>query len=240
MTDTASKYFPYLAEVKKRLLLTGSIFIISTALGFFYYEKLITLALSMFRFEGVNIVFTSPFQFLDLSINTALTVGLVSTFPLLLWQLLTFIKPALTKKEFSIVLKMVPVAIVLFIAGFGFGILIMKTVIEMFYQKSQALSVGNILDVSKILSQVLLTSVLMGVAFEFPVVLTFLIQFKIITTKVMAKNRVFAWAISLVFAALLPPTDLLSLFLLTLPLVLLFEFTLILNKLVFRPKHKRR
>jgi len=51
-------------------------------------------------------------------------------------------------------------------------------------------------------------------------------------SQALKKQRVIAYAGAIVFAALLPPTDLLSLLLLTLPLVILFELTVLLNKTV--------
>ena len=234
--EAHNRYFPYLSEVRKRVFFTVSVFFISCILGFVYYEKIISFALNIFRFQGVNYVFTSPFQFLDLSVNTAIVVGLVITFPLFLWQLISFIRPALTPREFKMIIYGLPISFVLFFAGFGFGLLIMKSVIELFYQKSIELSLGNLLDVSKILSQTLLTGVLMGIAFQFPIVLSLLIQLKILKRSILEKNRVMAYMVSIVFAALMPPTDILSLILLTLPLVILFELTLVLNRFLGKRK----
>jgi len=59
-------------------------------------------------------------------------------------------------------------------------------------------------------------------------------RLKVVKYKAFIKQRFIAWAVAIVFSALLPPTDILSLILLTLPLVILFEFTLILNRLIFK------
>ena len=59
-------------------------------------------------------------------------------------------------------------------------------------------------------------------------------RFKVIKYQAFAKQRLFVYALSLIFAALLPPTDLLSLVLLFLPLALLFELTLLLNKYILK------
>jgi len=110
----------------------------------------------------------------------------------------------------------------------------MKYVITLFYQKSQELNIGNVLDVSRLLSQVLLTSALMGVASQYPVVITLLLKFKAVKYQTLASQRPFIYTAALVFAAFLPPTDILSLLLLTLPLVILFEITLLLNRLILK------
>lgn len=234
MDDIYNRYFPYLMEVRKRLFFIASIFLITSALGFIYYEKIITTSLGIFNLEGINIVFTSPFQFLELSINSGLLIGLIAAFPLIIVQCLSFLKPALKKTEFKLVISLLPLSIFLFVFGFIYGVYIMRYVLIVFYEKSLALDIGNFLDVSKFLSQILLTSALMGLAFQFPVVLTILMRLKVVKYEALTKQRLIAYSVSIIFAAFLPPTDLFSLALLTVPLVILFEITLLLNKVLFK------
>ena len=110
----------------------------------------------------------------------------------------------------------------------------MRWVIMLFYAKSQQLQIGNFLDVSQLLSQVILTGVLMGVAFQFPIILTLLLKTGMVLYKNISDKRIIAYGLSLLFAAILPPTDVLSLIILTIPLILLFELTLALNKYILK------
>lgn len=231
LQDTINKYYPYLAEIRKRLMFVAAIFISATVLGFFYFEKVLKLALEFFKLEGA-VGFTSPFQFLELSVNSGVLVGVVVIFPFLLFQLLSFLKPALKKKEYRMVLSFIPISILLFIVGFAYGVYIMRYVVVVFKEKSVQLALGNFIDVSKFLSQMLSTSALLGLAFQYPIVLSLLIRLKVFTQEAIAKQRMFAYLGSLLFAIILPPTDLYSLVLLTVPLVILFEITLLLNKFV--------
>lgn len=228
------KYLPFLLEIRKRLLFIVAIFLLFVLLGFIYYQKLISVLLAIFQLEGVNIVFTSPFQFLSLAINTAILTGTIVIFPLIVFQILAFLKPALSPKEFRMIIYLIPLSTVLFLSGFAFGILIMRYVIVLFYERTTELNIGNFLDVSRLLSQILTTSALLGIAFQFPIVLTVLMRLRIVSYKFISTKRLYAYAISLVFAALLPPTDLLSLVLLTLPLIVLYELTMLANKLLVK------
>lgn len=231
--ENINRYFPLLAEVRRRLLFVLSIFILFGVFGFFYYEKIVTFTIGLLDLDGVNIVFTSPFQFLNLAISSSLSIGLIVSIPLLIYQLLTFLKPALKAKEYRSVMTLLPISIVLFIGGFAFGFLMMKYVVTIFYTKSVELNIGNMLDISRLLSQILVTSTFMGLAFQFPIVMSLLMDFKIVSHKMFSGQRPIAYVIAICFAAFMPPTDILSLVLLTLPLILLFEFTLMLNR-VFR------
>jgi sec-independent protein translocase protein TatC len=234
--ENLNRYFPLLSEVRRRLLFVVAIFLLFGIFGFFYYEKIIVFIISLLDLNGVNIVFTSPFQFLNLAISSSLAIGLIVTIPLLIYQIMSFLKPALKTKEYRSVVALLPLAIILFIAGFTFGFFMMKYVVSIFYNKSVELNIGNMLDISKLLSQILITASLMGVAFQYPIVMSLLMRFKIVSYKLFISYRPIAYMIALIFSAMMPPTDLLSLVLLTLPLVLLFELTLLLNR-VFLKAH---
>ena len=236
LQETINRYFPYLLEIRKRLLFVVSLFAVAAVIGFIYYEKITFTVLQFFSLKGVNVVFTSPFQFFSLAINSGIVAGLVVVFPLLLYQLLAFLKPALRPKEFKLVVAALPLSLVLAGLGFTFGIWVMKYIVAIFYQKSLELHIGNVLDIELLLSKIILTSALMGLAFQFPVVMTFLMHFKLIKHRQLVAWRPFAYMVALLFVMLLPPTDLVSDVLLVLPLVLLFELTLILNR-VFLKTH---
>ena len=229
--ENINRYLPLLSEVRRRILFVFSVFLLFGVVGFFYYEKIIVFIIDMIDLGEVNIVFTSPFQFLNLAISSSLLIGTIATIPLLLYQVLHFLKPALKSKEYRSIIAFMPLSIVLFLGGFTFGFFMMKYVVSIFYSKSLELDIGNMLDISKLLSQILVTSSLMGVAFQYPIVMSLLMRFKVVSLATFVKQRPIAYMVALSFAALMPPTDILSLILLTLPLILLFEITLFLNKI---------
>lgn len=234
LSDTINKFYPYLLEIRKRLLFIAALFGVATTIGFLYYEKIVIWALHFFNLTGINVVFTSPFQFFSLAVSSGMVVGLIVVFPLLLYQLISFLRPALNVKEYKVVLAGLPLAILLFIGGFIFGVFVMKYVVAIFYQKSIELKIGNILDIELLLSKIILTGALMGVAFQFPIVMTILMHLKIVKHKVFAAQRPIAYIIALIFVMFLPPTDLMSDVILFLPLVILFELTLLLNRVVLK------
>lgn len=231
-----SKYLPYLLEIRKRLLFVISLFVVGSIVGFIYYQRIITFILNFFSLKGVNIVFTTPFQFFTLALNSGLVVGVVVVIPVLIYQLLSFLKPALRPKEYRLLVAILPLALILFIGGFIYGVAMMKYVVQIFYQTSVKLQIGNVLDVESFLSKVLITGLLMGVAFLFPIAMTILMQLKLAKHKTFVHQRPIAYIIGIAFVILLPPPDLMSDVILFAPLVILFELTLILNR-VFLKTH---
>lgn len=237
--DQASRYLPLIKEIRRRLLFSGVLFLAVSLLGFIFYEKIIIFILRIFQIKGVNIVFTSPFQYITLAINSSLFLGLTITLPVITSQVLAFLKPALYPKEYRTITILLPISLILFLAGFAYGILIMKYTITLFYQQSQDLGIGNFLDISEFIAQVLTTAILLGIAFLFPLILTFLLRLEIITRQIISKHRKYAYLIFIIFVVFLPPNDLFTNLLLFLPLAFLFELTLILNNMIPKSKHRK-
>jgi sec-independent protein translocase protein TatC len=233
-SQNLERFMPFILEIRRRLLFLLSLFVVVGAVGFFNYEKIVSFVLQFFALDGVNIVLTSPFQFLNLAVSSAIFVATIITFPLIVYQILSFLKPALDKKEFRAVMSLLPLSIGLFLGGFVFGVVLMRYVITLFYQNSQVLDVGNILDISDLISQILTTSLALGLAFQFPIVITLLIRLGIVKYQSFVKFRYLAYIFAFIFSALLPPTDVLSLILMALPLIGLFELTLVFNKTLFK------
>lgn len=236
LATITGKFSPFIKEVRKRILFTLYVFTIAMFAGFFFYEKIIKFLIDLLSLKGINIVFTSPFQFINLSISCGVATGLVVAFPVLIAQVLSFLRPALRWKEYKTVVRFLPFSMVLFLIGFTFGALIMKWQIDIFLTRSVSLGIGNVLDISRLLSTVLLTSALMGVGFQFPLVLLLLMRMGIIERQQLSKKRPWVYLGSFIFALLLPPDSILADILLTLPLIILFEFTLMLNHLLQRKK----
>ena len=234
------KYLPFLDEIRKRLRLLVFLFLGFGVLGFVYYEPIITFSIQIFRLEGVNIAFTSPFQFINLAFSSGLAAGLIATLPVVLYQIFSFLRPALKRNEYRLLITLVPLAFLLFTVGFFYGVGVMKYVIGLFYQKSTELQITNLLDISALLSQIIVTSSLLGSAFEFPIILTALMKLNFLSYRTVSSQRTVVYFICLLFASLLPPTDLLSLALLTLPLIFLFEGTLFLNRVFLGVESRNR
>jgi len=233
-----TKYSHFLIEVRKKLIFTGFVFLIAIFTGFVFYEKIIASLVKLLSLNGVNIVFTSPFQFINLAISSGVAVGLIVIFPILVVQILSFLKPALKRKEFKMVTKFLPFSLTLFLIGFIFGALVMKWQIEIFLTRASALGIGNVLDISRLLSTIILTSALMGVGFQFPMILLLLMHLRIVTRKQLSKKRLWIYLGSFIFAILLPADSILTDIFLSLPLIFLFELTLLIGYVYEKKRSK--
>lgn len=227
-----TKYTPYLKELQTKLFTVFIVFLMGGVLGFIYYQKILSFIMHLFKMEGINLVLTSPYQFIDLAVNTGLLAGLILSLPLLGYYFLTFVKPALAKREYGLILRLYPMAVILFIVGFFFGGWIIQLIINLYSQTTLEFSVNNLWDVSHFFSQILATGISLALIFELPIVLTALLKLKFIKLAGLKKSRKFIYTAILIFVAFLPPNDIISLALLSVPPLLLFEITLLLNRKV--------
>lgn len=230
MEDKEKNYLPLIIEFRKRFLIVIVFFITSFLAGLFFYEKIVFLFLTLLNLKGANIVFSTPFEYMNLAINCGLITSITASLPIIIYQIIKFIKPALTEREYKIFKRNIPLSLLLFFMGFFVGFQMMKYVGYLSYQTAQKLGIATYLNISNLISVVLLTSTLMGVAFQFPLVLIFLIKTKVVARSFFVSKRPFAYIFAIIFASLMPPTDVLSLILLTLPLVILYEVVLLFTK----------
>jgi len=224
------RYMPYLEEAQRKLLFTLIIFVMTVVLAAIFYKPILNFVMGRFNLTGINMVFTSPLQFFEVAIQIGMYAGLIVAIPLFLYNILSFLKPALKEQEFQTFTGMVPISLGLFIVGFFFGAWVMKFVVTMFSGATTGTTIMNIWDVSRFFSEVMVMGFFMGAIFQFPVILTLLLKFKIISRAKLVKLRPYVYAASVLFAVFMPPQDLLSDLILSLPLFFLFEITLLLNR----------
>jgi len=232
LKDTEAKlveYLPFLEDLHKRLYRSVVLFCIVFVVGFMSTGFLIKYALIVMHVEGVTIATTSPFQFADLAMDCGFFLASLVIFPYLTLSLFRFVSPGLTKQEKRKIFLTVPISIILFVVGFIYGIAIFYYGLSFLAQVNINLGVANIWDISMFISQIFLTASLLGILFEFPIFLTLLIRLGFVNAHYLRSKRKVAIVAIFVFVSLLPPTDGISLILMSVPLAGLYELTLLLN-----------
>lgn len=197
--------------------------------GFFFAANILRNILSFIHFDQVVIATSSPFQFFDVAMDVGFFLAIMVSAPYILYSFYVFILPALTKSEKIKLLKSIPICIGLFVTGFVYGFLILYYALGLLAAVNVSLGVANIWNISQFLSEIFITAALLGFIFEFPLFLTLLIKLGILTHHTLKDNRRIAYFAILCTTALLPPTDVLSLMAMALPLVVLYEVTVLLN-----------
>jgi len=224
------EYQPYLEDVFRRIYLITIAFIGFFVVGFFLAGPIIRLLTNFFDFEDVTLATTSPFQFVGLAMDTGLFFAMIFCIPLCVYHLYKFIGSGLRKKERNTILLILPLSIVLFLLGFAYCFSMLYFTMQTLATINVNLGVTNLWDISMFLSQIISTSALVGLLFEFPIVITLLTKFGFIDTDFLRNKRRYAIFGMFIFTSLLPPTDGISLLMMVLPLILMYEVTILFNR----------
>jgi len=189
-----------------------------------------SLCLQKVNIEIININLSGQFM-TDMYIS--IFAGIILAIPYIFWQVWKFIKPALYEKEQRYARSAVFIMSALFFLGILFSYYFMVPWTLNFlgtYQVSS--SVSNQITLSSYISTVVSVILSVGVVFELPVVVYVLAKIGIVTSSFMKKSRKYAFIIVLIVAAIITPPDVFSQIIVTIPLWLLYEVSIIVAKRV--------
>jgi sec-independent protein translocase protein TatC len=230
LQENISRYGNYFEELRRRLLILVKIFATVFVISFFNIGPIVRLLLKYLTMDGVTIATTSPFQLVDLAMSIGFFLASVVTVPVFIYFLYSFLKPALLKKERKFFLLSLPLGLGLFIIGFLYSSVMLYYAIRLIAYVNVNLGVVNYWDISSYVYQIVLTSTLLGLLFIFPLVITFLIKVGIMSVAFLKSKRRHAIVVIFIIVSLLPPTDGLSLILMAVPLILIYELTVLFNR----------
>ena len=230
------EYAYYLDEMRRRIYGLAVVFLITFIIGFFGAGKIIQFCIQTFNIPNVTISTSSPFQYVDLATNIGIFCAIIITAPLVIYQLYNFLKPAITISEQRLFFYLIPFMILLFGVGFGYGAFTLYIAFKALAVLNTSLGISNLWNISQFIAELVVTSTLLGILFEFPIILTFLIKIRMLKVESLITKRRHAYVAMFVFVALLPPTDGISLIMTALPLLGIYEATIFVNRAYRNPE----
>jgi sec-independent protein translocase protein TatC len=170
-------------------------------------------------------------------IMSSFIIGLVIAFPYVVWEFWLFIKPGLQASERKYSRGAVGAISVLFFFGVAFGYYVIAPWM-VYFLANYSISdiIVNEFDITSYVSTVVMLVLGSGLLFQLPVVIYFLTKIGIVTPEFLRKYRKHSIVIILVVAAIVTPPDPLSQMLITIPLYLLFEISILISASVARRK----
>lgn len=234
MEDKELQLVDHLEELRKRIIISALAFVVFFIVGFIYVDDIYKW------FVGdTKLLVLGPSDIMWIYFMLAGVVALAGTIPVLALQIWMFVKPALKPIERKITLSYVPALFILFIVGLAFGYFaIFPMVLKFLINIGQEMFVTNF-TAERYFSFILNMTLPFGVLFELPVVVMFLTSLGIINPFVLAKVRKYAYFVLIIIAVVITPPDFMSDFVVTMPLLLLYEISINLSKFVYRKKLKK-
>jgi sec-independent protein translocase protein TatC len=155
--------------------------------------------------------------------------GFIIAFPVIFREFWKFVKPALTKKELKKTRGVIFWVSFLFFTGVLFGYFVLMPFSMNFLASfSMSDSIQNIWTIKSYINTMMPLVLGAGLAFQLPLVIFFLAKIGIVTGKFLRNNRRYALVIILIIAAIITPPDVISQVVVTLPLWLLYEISILL------------
>lgn len=172
-------------------------------------------------------------------LTASFVLGFILAFPYVFWEIWRFVTPGLQPGERKNSKWAVTSVTFLFLVGISFGYFIMSPLAVWFlssYTISSAIS--NEFDITSYVSTITALVFGSGLLFQLPVVVYFLSKIGIVTPGLMRKYRRHALVGILILGAIITPPDPLSQSLISLPLYLLYEISILISAMVVRQRLK--
>lgn len=168
---------------------------------------------------------------------TSITAGIIIAFPFILYQFWKFISPALYANERKYAVWFIISTSILFFLGVLFGYyLIMPLSINFLGNYKISDVVKNDIDLDSYLSLIKTTVISCGLVFEMPILIYFLAKIGLVSADFLRKYRRHAFVIILILAAVVTPPDVVSQVIVTIPLIILYEVSILIAARMNRNK----
>jgi sec-independent protein translocase protein TatC len=224
----------HLDELRTRIVVSIAAVVVASGLCFWQNDLLLEIANGPLPGDRVPITFgvTEPFM---TTVTLSVYGGLLLAMPVVLYQAYAYVLPAFSARERRAVLPFLLMVPILFVAGVVFAYFVVLPAATKFLLNFNASEFNIEVRAREYYSFFSLTSVAIGILFQIPIGVLAVTRLGITTPERLARNRRYAVLIIAVLAMLLPGTDPVTMLISMLPLVLLFEVSLLLARAFGKP-----
>ena len=225
----------HFAELRRRILWTALVFVLAFCFGWLvspYVESFLTMPL-LNAWDDASLLYTGITDGLMIQFSLATLVALIITVPVCLWHVWAYIAPGLHKNEKHFLIPIVVLSPLLFVLGAAFAFYVLfPFVFKFFLEMNETASFPVVLlpAVTGYLAFTIGMLKVFGIAFQMPLVLVGLNRIGLLSKKTAVQSRKYVIVLIFIMAAVLTPPDVVSQILLALPMLLLFEISLLFMK----------
>src|SRR5688572_525525 len=230
MTGTSGEmpFLDHLEELRSRILRSLAAIILGSAAGLwavqhFQLVNILKRPIAPYLTDG-KLVVLSPTEPVMIVLKLGFLVGLVLASPIILWQLWAFLAPALYAREKKALVPSLFVGLLLFLTGatLAYAFVVPQALRVLFSFQTEA--IAPFITYDKYFSFVMQVTLALGISFELPLVIIILSWLGVVGPAELSRFRRFAVVLAFLAGAVLSPgADLLSMLMMTVPLLLLYE-----------------
>lgn len=230
-------FLEHLAQLRKQIIAIAIIFVMCTGIGLFAAPHIFDAIKSTPPASNMEWNTFSPFDGVRIYMIIAMTVAITLTLPIALTLIWGFVKKGLYPHERSATLRYIPYSALCFLVGIAFGYFIVLPMSFAFVTKiSENLQLTETFGVTQYFAFMINIVFPIAIAFELPIIMMFLTRIGLLTPDRLRRSRRYAYLFLVVASNLMTPPDLVSAFLMLIPLALLFEISVWLSRSVHRKR----
>ncbi len=230
----------HLKELRNRLAVCVGLLLVAFAVCLSMAPRLVTLLTDKGEQYAYRYVYIAPQELLLVYMNVALIGAVVICSPLLVYQCYAFCRPGLSRKAQIYTVGALIAGAFFFLAGVSFAYYIsLPFMLRFLIQFTHEVNVAASISIGEYVSFLLTVFVIFGVVFELPVVSVLLTGLGIIKPEWLVKGRRVMIVLIFVLAAIITPPDVVSQVMVALPMLGLYELSILLCRVVGRAKKKK-
>ena len=226
----------HLVEFRKRLLAVIICFLLVFCISLLFADQVYQYITQGF---SQKLIVLGPNDILWIYLRLASLMAFSLTLPYTVYQVWCFVRPALKTEEAGVIFVYIPATFLCFVLGLAFG----------FYFVTPALlqvllGLGENLFVTQLTAQnyldfVFQTTMPLALIFELPIIIAFLTSIGLIGPGLLVSYRRYAYFILLVLAVILTPADFISDLAMTVPLIVLYEVSIVVSKWIIKRREEK-
>ena len=229
----------HLRELRNRLVICIVCLIASSLAGLHYAPNLVDMLTDIGKEYGYTYVFIAPQELLMQYFSIALLAGVCVTFPMILYHIWAFVQPGLQKNENVLFLSAIFFGLICFIGGIVFAYKIMLPfMLHFLIGISAGSEITASISVQNYITFLLTIFMIFGIVFELPVISVLLTQMRLLKVEWMKKGRRVIVIAIFVVAALITPPDIVSQVMVAIPMVGLYEISIIICSILMKFRKK--
>lgn len=231
----------HIRALRKVLVISAYGIALGTVLGWAFSDTIFAyLARPVLGLVGVSFITTTPMEPMMVKLKVSIVTGIVVALPILVWQIWSFILPALKQTERKYLYMIVPSSLLLFVLGAAFSFYFVVPVgMKILLFTGGAVPSSTLVTQSSYLGFLITFILTFGIVFQLPIVLLLLIRLGIVTPQTLAKKRKYAFFAIVALTMLISPTpDIPTQFLMAGPMYLLYEISIWLGYSVAKKRDK--
>jgi sec-independent protein translocase protein TatC len=227
----------HIGELRKRIIYSLIVLVLGLVGGLFFAQPVFDYLVQAAPSKDLTLKVFSPWDAIGIYMKLAFLVSFIAAIPFTFYQLWSFVRPALGPREQTATLRYIPGALLMFLIGLAFSYFVVFPMAYQFTDNvAKSMGLEQMYGVTQYFTFLLNILLPISLLFELPLLILFLTRIGILNPQILKKMRRVAWFILIFIGVVVTPPDFISDSLVALPLIVLYEFSVLLSGMAYRKR----